>query len=38
VGVEGRFRSPAETTSGKREFGYIDPDGNLLRVGSALER
>jgi hypothetical protein len=37
-GVEGRFRSPADTTYGKREFGYVDPDGNLLRVGSSLKR
>jgi catechol 2,3-dioxygenase-like lactoylglutathione lyase family enzyme len=36
AGVEGRFRPPIDTTYGKREFGYVDPDGNLLRVGSPL--
>ncbi len=43
AGVEGRFRPPANTppantTYGKREFGYVDPDGNLLRVGSPMKR
>jgi uncharacterized glyoxalase superfamily protein PhnB len=38
AGVEGRFRAPVETTYGKREFGYVDPDGNLLRVGSSMKR
>jgi uncharacterized glyoxalase superfamily protein PhnB len=38
AGVDGRFGSPADTTYGKREFGYVDPDGNLLRVGSSLKR
>jgi catechol 2,3-dioxygenase-like lactoylglutathione lyase family enzyme len=38
AGVEGRFRPPADTTYGMREFGYVDPDGNLLRVGSSLNR
>jgi uncharacterized glyoxalase superfamily protein PhnB len=38
AGVEGRFRPPADTTYGRREFGYVDPDGNLLRVGSSLKR
>src|SRR5205085_9974561 len=36
AGVECTFRRPADTTYGKREFGYVDPDGNLLRVGSSL--
>jgi hypothetical protein len=36
AGVEGRFRPPAATSYGKREFGYVDPDGNLLRVGSSI--
>jgi hypothetical protein len=38
AGVEGRFRPPVDTTYGKREFGYVDPDGNLLRVGSPVKR
>jgi hypothetical protein len=38
AGVEGRLRAPVETTYGKREFGYVDPDGNLLRVGSSMKR
>ncbi len=38
AGVEGRFRPPIDTTYGKREFGYVDPDGNLLRVGSPVKR
>jgi hypothetical protein len=36
--VEGRFRPPADTTYGVREFGYVDPDRNLVRVGSSLNR
>lgn len=36
TGVGGRFRLPADTNYGKREFAYVDPDGNLLRVGSPL--
>jgi hypothetical protein len=35
--VDGRLRDPADTTYRMREFGYVDPDGNLLRVGSSLE-
>lgn len=38
AGVEGRIRPPAATPYGLREFGYVDPDGNLLRVGSPLKR
>ncbi len=38
AGVEGRFRPPIHTPYGKREFGYVDPDGNLLRVGSSMKR
>jgi hypothetical protein len=34
AGVEGRFHSPKDTPYGLREFAYVDPDGNLLRVGS----
>jgi catechol 2,3-dioxygenase-like lactoylglutathione lyase family enzyme len=36
AGVEGRFNAPEATGYGMREFAYIDPDGNLLRVGSDL--
>lgn len=32
--VEGRFHPPQDTDYGLREFGYVDPDGNLFRVGS----
>ena len=32
--VEGRFHGPEDTDYGLREFGYVDPDGNLFRVGS----
>ena len=38
AGVEGRLRPPADTPYGLREFGYVDPDGNLLRVGSPLKK
>jgi uncharacterized glyoxalase superfamily protein PhnB len=38
AGIEGRLRPPVDTPYGKREFGYADPDGNLLRVGSQLRR
>ena len=27
---------PADTAYGLREFAYLDPDGNLLRIGSPL--
>lgn len=33
-GVEGRFRAPFDTDYGLREFGFVDPDGTLHRVGS----
>jgi hypothetical protein len=36
AGVEGRLRTPRDTPYGLREFGYVDPDGNLLRVGSPM--
>jgi hypothetical protein len=36
AGVEARFRAPVDTSYCKREFGYCDPDGNLLRVGSPV--
>jgi len=34
--VEGRFTQPADTPYGLREFAHVDPDGNLIRVGSPL--
>jgi hypothetical protein len=38
AGVEGRFHAPFDTMYRKREFSYVDPDGNRLRVGSPLKR
>lgn len=35
-GVEGRLDEPHDTPYGLREFGYVDPDGTLHRVGSPL--
>ena len=34
--VAGRFHAPEHTEYGLREFAYVDPDGNLWRVGSPL--
>jgi hypothetical protein len=36
AGVGGRFTEPEDTAYGLREFAHIDPDGNLVRVGSEL--
>jgi uncharacterized glyoxalase superfamily protein PhnB len=36
AGVDGRLRPPEDTPYGLREFAYVDPDGNLLRVGGRL--
>ena len=36
AGVDGRFHGPHDTDYGLREFGYVDPDGTLHRVGSPL--
>ena len=36
--VPGRLHAPENTDYGLREFGYVDPDGNLLRIGSDLAR
>jgi len=36
AGVEGRFSEPSDAEYGLREFGYVDPDGTLHRVGSTL--
>ena len=35
-GAGGRFTAPADTPYGLREFAHVDPDGNLIRVGSPL--
>jgi Glyoxalase/Bleomycin resistance protein/Dioxygenase superfamily len=35
-GVEGRLGTPSDTEYGLREFGFVDPDGTLHRVGSRL--
>ena len=32
----GKLHSPANTDYGLREFGFVDQDGNLIRVGSPL--
>ncbi|MYW68821.1 VOC family protein [Streptomyces sp. SID8379] len=32
-----RLVEPDDTVYGMREFALVDPDGNLLRIGSALE-
>ena len=34
AGVEGRLGEVQETEYGMREFGFVDPDGTLHRVGS----
>jgi hypothetical protein len=34
--VEGRLDPPEAKQRGMREMAYIDPDGNLLRIGSPL--
>lgn len=36
AGVKGRLICPQDTPYRLREFAHIDPDGNLLRVGSPL--
>jgi hypothetical protein len=38
AGVDGRLRPPSDTAYCLREFSYVDPDGNLLRIGSPLNR
>jgi catechol 2,3-dioxygenase-like lactoylglutathione lyase family enzyme len=35
-GAAGRFTEPENTPYRLREFAHVDPDGNLLRVGSEL--
>jgi hypothetical protein len=34
--VQGRLAAPEPKSWGMREMAYIDPDGNLLRIGSPL--
>ena len=36
AGVAGRLDAPKDMPYAMREFVHVDPDGNLLRVGSAL--
>lgn len=36
AGVSGRLGDPCDRAYGLREFGYVDPDGTLHRVGSPL--
>ncbi|MEV7805161.1 VOC family protein [Microbispora sp. NPDC088329] len=36
AGVTGRLGAPHDTPYGLREFGYVDPDGTLHRVGSPM--
>src|ERR1700722_10736565 len=36
AGAGGRPTDPQDTPYGLREFVHVDPDGNLLRVGSPL--
>lgn len=36
--VGGRVHVAEDTPYGLREFAHVDPDGNLLRVGSVSER
>ena len=35
--VEGRLHAPEDTPYALREFACVDPDGNLMRVGSPLK-
>ena len=37
-GVNGRFTVVRDTEYVMREFGYVDPDGTLYRVGSSLNK
>jgi len=38
AGVEGRLGETRDTDYGMREFGFVDADGTLHRVGSRLHR
>jgi catechol 2,3-dioxygenase-like lactoylglutathione lyase family enzyme len=35
--VDGRLHPPQDTPYGLRELTYVDPDGNLIRVGSPMD-
>jgi catechol 2,3-dioxygenase-like lactoylglutathione lyase family enzyme len=37
AGAGGRLHAPEDTPYHLREFAYIDPDGNLLRIGSEMK-
>jgi hypothetical protein len=37
-GAEGRFDGPRDQPYGLREIVHVDPDGNVLRVGSEIPR
>lgn len=36
--VDGRLTDPEDTPYDLREFAHVDPDGNLVRVGSKLAK
>jgi hypothetical protein len=36
AGVDGRLTEPRDTDYGLREFGFVDADGTLHRIGSPL--
>ncbi|MGE4045285.1 MAG: bleomycin resistance protein [Acetobacteraceae bacterium] len=38
MGITSGLRTPTDTPYGLREFAYVDPDGNLLRIGSPLPK
>jgi catechol 2,3-dioxygenase-like lactoylglutathione lyase family enzyme len=38
AGVDGSLNPPADRDWGMREMTYVDPDGNLLRIGRLLQR
>jgi hypothetical protein len=38
IGIAGRLGEPHDTEYGLREFGYVDPDGTLHRVGSPIDK
>jgi uncharacterized glyoxalase superfamily protein PhnB len=35
--AKGRLLEPKDTPYGLREFAHVDPDGNLIRIGSKLK-
>jgi hypothetical protein len=37
AGVGGQLHKPVDTPYDLREFAHVDPDGNLLRVGSRIQ-